>query len=138
MANKNRAYEKEIIKKIDDFLKDREEIIFAYVFGSFAESGTFNDIDLAVYIDEVNRLTKGIFYEIELSKKLEEILKIPVDVIILNRSSDVLLYRISKGILIKNNDDDLRINFITTHWKEYWDFKHKVHEHIEEMKYGYR
>jgi len=131
---RNNLNKKEVLEKIESVIESREEVLFAYIFGSFIENETFNDIDLAIYIDENNISTKEIFYEIELSNQVEEIIKIPVDVIVLNRTSDFVLHRVSKGILIKNSDDDMRINFITTHWKSYLDFRNKIHEHIEEMK----
>jgi predicted nucleotidyltransferase len=122
------------IKEIKRFVEKREEIKFAYIFGSFIEDEGFNDIDLAIYIDSDDTLTKELFYEIGLSNKLEEIIKLPVDVIVLNNTSSFVSHRASQGKLIKNVDDDMRINFITTRWKEYWDFKNKIHEHIEEIK----
>ena len=131
---KNKLNKKAVLEKIENVIKNREEIIFAYIFGSFTGNEIFNDIDLAIYIDERNILTKDIFYEIELSNQVEESIKIPVDVIVLNRASDFILHRVLKGLLIKNSDDDMRINFITTHWKSYLDFKSKIHEHVEEMK----
>ena len=124
------AYKKELIKKVENFIENRKEIIFAYIFGSFTESATFKDLDLAIYLDENNLALKNIFYEVELSNQLEEIIQIPVDIIILNRASNPILYRASHGILIKNSDDNMRINFLTTHWKEYWDFKGKMQEYI--------
>ena len=130
----NDLNKKEVMEKIESFIKNHDEIIFAYIFGSFVENETFNDIDLAIYTDENNISTKEIFYAVELSNQLEKNIKIPVDVIVLNKTSDFLLHRISKGILIKNSDDDMRINFITTHWKKYWDFRNKIYEHVEEMK----
>lgn len=130
----NDLNKKEVMEKIESFIKSHDEIIFAYIFGSFVENETFNDIDLAIYTDENNISTKEIFYAVELSNQLEKNIKIPVDVIVLNKTSDFLLHRISKGILIKNSDDDMRINFITTHWKRYWDFRNKIYEHVEEMK----
>jgi len=127
-----------IIEKIENFVKDRKEIIFAYIFGSFTESKTFKDLDLAIYLDESNTALKKIFYEVELSNQLEEIIRIPVDIIILNSASDAILYRASQGILVKNSDDNTRVSFLTTHWKEYWDFKGKLQEHISEVKHGTR
>lgn len=132
------AYKKEVINKIENFIKSQEGIIFAYIFGSFIEDEIFNDVDIAIYVDKNIIPTEKIFYEIELSNQLEEIIKIPVDVIRLNLASNPILYRASKGILIKNNDDNIRINFITIHWKKYWDFKGKIQEHVAEMKYGSR
>ena len=58
---------KEVIEEIKNFIESRAEIIFAYIFGSFVENETFNDIDLAIYIDENIISTRKIFYEIELS-----------------------------------------------------------------------
>jgi len=129
---------KEIAGKIDNLLRDRPEIIFAYIFGSFVENDPFNDIDLAIYVDKDQSLVKGIFYEIKLSNTLEEKIKIPVDVIKLNNASDSVIYRATKGLLIKNNDEEKRVNFITLHWKKYWDFNHKIQEHITELKHGSR
>jgi len=129
-----------IKKQIEKEIKSRKEIIFAYIFGSFAEieqTSSFNDIDIAIYIDEKNEI-KDVFYEINLSNKLEEMVKIPVDIIRLNNASDVLIYRATQGILIKNIDDNLRINFITTSWKKYWDFQKLLKEHLLELKSGNR
>jgi len=132
------VYKKELIKKIENFIKRHKGITFAYIFGSFIEDETFNDVDIAIYVDKKIIPAEKIFYEIELSNQLEEIIKIPVDVIRLNLASDPILYRATKGILIKNNDDNIRTNFITIHWKKYWDFKDKIQEHMAEMKYGSR
>jgi predicted nucleotidyltransferase len=131
-----------IKKQIEKEINSRKEIIFAYIFGSFADikhtsSYSYNDIDIAIYIDEKNEI-KDVFYEINLSNKLEEMVKIPVDIIRLNNASDVLIYRATQGILIKNIDDNLRINFITTSWKKYWDFQKLLKEHLLELKSGNR
>ncbi len=131
LANINKE---EVMERIKRFIKSRDEIIFSYIFGSFAENEYFNDIDLAIYIDENNSVSKKIFYEVELARELEEIIRIGVDVIVLNRASDLILYRATKGKLIKNSDDELRVNFVSMRWKKYWDFKNKVNEHMEEVK----
>lgn len=94
-------------------------------------------IDIAIYVDDKNE-TNDVFYEINLSNRLEEIIKIPIDIVRLNNASDVLIYRATQGILIKNIDDNLRINFITTSWKKYWDFQKLIKEHMLELKSGNR
>lgn len=129
---------KEITRIIENLLKDRKEIIFAYIFGSFAEEDTFNDVDLAIYVDEEDALVGEIFYDIELSNILEEKTTVHVDVIKLNNASDSVIYKATKGLLLKDNDSNKRINFITHHWKRYWDFNPKIQEHIIELKHGSR
>jgi len=128
----------EVIKKIEGFLKSRGEIVFAYLFGSFAEEEIFNDLDVGIYVDENSNLARGIFYEIELSNELEEIIRIPVDIIVLNKASHLMVHRASKGVLIKNEDDNVRADIITKHWRIYWDFQSKIQEHVLEMKHGSR
>ena len=125
---------KEITEKIKRFLENRKEIIFAYIFGSFVENESFNDIDLAIYIDKAYDLSKNLFYEVELSNQLEKLIKKSTDIIVLNHSNDIILNRATKGLLVKNSNDNLRVNFITTGWKKYWDFKGKLQEHSKEMK----
>jgi len=39
-----------IIKAIKEALSKFPEIVFAYIFGSFLDSGDFNDIDIAIYV----------------------------------------------------------------------------------------
>ncbi len=129
-----------IRKLLEKAINSHKEIIFAYIFGSFAEienTSSFNDIDIAIYIDEKNEIN-DVFYEINLSNQLENLIKVPVDIIRLNTASDVLIYRATQGILIKNIDDNLRINFITTSWKKYWDFQKLIKEHLLELKSDYR
>jgi predicted nucleotidyltransferase len=55
------VYKKEVIKKIENFIKSHKEIIFAYIFGSFIEQETFNDVDVAIYVNENNIPAKEVF-----------------------------------------------------------------------------
>lgn len=125
-----------IKKKIEKMIQEREEIIFAYLFGSFIDEEKFNDVDIGIYINENSVKTNNSFYEIELANQLEEILNIPVDIINLNSTSESVVYRATQGQLIKNTDDNFRINFITTSWKKYWDYKILIKEYLSEMKSG--
>jgi predicted nucleotidyltransferase len=124
------------IKKIQAFLETRVDIWFAYIFGSFLDEEHFRDIDLGIYIDETAAITKDKFYDIELSTKIEEIVRFPVDIIVLNRAPAAIVYNASKGMLLKNTDDDLRVDFIILSWNKYWDYKHILRDHMEERKRG--
>ncbi|MCS4540731.1 MAG: nucleotidyltransferase domain-containing protein [Euryarchaeota archaeon] len=124
----NEILKNQIIHKIKNFLYNRDEITFAYLFGSISENNKFNDVDLAIYANkEVDK-----WYDIKLSRELEKEIKFPVDIVFLNKASDSLTYRASKGILIKNTDDDFRVNFITKVWKKYFDFRPKLYEFAKE------
>ncbi len=118
------------------FLENRPEIRFAYLFGSFVDEESFRDIDLGIFIDETAAVTKDKFYDIELSTQLEDIVKCPIDIILLNRAAPAIVFNASKGMLLKNSDDDQRIDFVTLNWKMYWDFKPTLLYHMEERKHG--
>jgi len=127
-----------IIKKIKNLVQNQDEIIFAYIFGSFIEEENFHDIDIAIYINENKTSSKSTFYEIELSNQIENITSIPIDIIRLNSALDAIVYRASKGLLIKNSNDNLRVNYITTCWKKYWDYQKIIQEYMSELKNGSR
>jgi len=107
-----------VVKKLTDILKKREEVIFAYIHGSFLK-GNFRDVDVAIYLTE----SRDVFYEIELEVELEETLKLPVDVRILN--SAPLSFRfgvIKNGLILFSKDEQVRVEFETRTISEYHDF----------------
>jgi predicted nucleotidyltransferase len=125
-----------LTKSIETLLAARREILFAYLFGSFIEDGHFRDIDVGIYVDETDDTVTDIFYEVDLSSQVEEIVKFPVDIVILNHAPAAIVYNASKGVLLKNDDDDTRVDFVTLNWKKYWEFKRILRYHMEERKHG--
>lgn len=111
------------LNKLRDFLKQREEIVFAYVFGSFAEGFPYRDIDVGVYVDE-KRVSKdeAIDYALELSANTEINTKInAIDIKVINYMPLGLQYNILKGILLFSRNDELRFEFIEATLKKYFD-----------------
>ena len=62
------AEQRKVLSKLTDLLKRREEIVFAYVHGSFLKCN-FKDVDVAIYLNE----PRDVFYEIELETELQKI-----------------------------------------------------------------
>jgi predicted nucleotidyltransferase len=81
-------------------MKEKEEIVFAYLFGSMA-IGTENilsDIDIAVYLDLDKVPESGNFgYKSELVLSLEALLPRKVDLVILNEAPIFLAFNIIKN-----------------------------------------
>lgn len=121
-----------IITVIKDCLSKRKEVVFAYLHGSFAEGERFRDIDIAVYLDK----PEGIEYELDQSILLERIIKMPVDVKILNSAPLAFRYHATKGLLILSRNDELREEFIERTWDEYLDFKPVALMHLREVLLG--
>ena len=110
---------KEIITKISKFLKDKKNISFAYIFGSFNEKGNFpfRDIDVAVYLKPLTLKKEEVFdYETDLAIELSKIIKFPadrIDIKVLNFTS--LLFQssiFSKGLLLFFKDEEFLVRLI--------------------------
>lgn len=114
---------KNILKKLKDFFIKREEIIFAYVFGSFSEKAPYRDIDVGVYVDEkILQKDEAIDYALELSAVAEINTGItPIDIKVINYVPIGLQYHIVKGILLFSKNDELRFEFIESILKKYFD-----------------
>ena len=102
--NKNEIYDK--IKKT---LQSKDEILFAYVFGSFVHRDDYHDVDIAVYLAEdfsKHNLQKFPYgYESILISKLNILIREEVDLVVMNRADITLQQRIiNKGISIFSRD----------------------------------
>jgi predicted nucleotidyltransferase len=87
----------EIIGILSQTLSQRNEILFAYLHGSFLESKTFQDIDVAVYLEETTKHDINIIeYEIALSLLVEKQLRMAADVKALNWAPLSFRYNVSR------------------------------------------
>ncbi len=85
-----------IVSTIREVLNKENNILLAILFGSFIELKTFRDIDLAIYT-----LNKSLNYITELSLMLEEMIKIPIDVVPIDEvSARFRRYILTKGKVI--------------------------------------
>jgi len=116
------------VEKIKEILEKETDVLFAYLFGSYAK-GTQDkdsDIDIAIYLRDEGILEKDPLYPSRLAIKIERGLtgKKTVDVRVLNDStlrfrSQVLRY----GKLLHSRDEKKRIEFETKSLSCYYDFK---------------
>lgn len=135
------------LKKLKDHLYQKEEIIFAYIYGSVArdQANRLSDIDLAVYIDEDKKPEAGPFgYRSDLITELQPLAGNDIDLIILNDASNLLAYNVFKeGKLLFNKDPDLRTRVQARTVDKYLDFlpmlkvqeKH-LNERIDQNRFG--
>ncbi len=127
---------KEIIEKIKNILIQEEYIVFAYIFGSFAYSDRFNDIDIAIYIKDSPKDKESILkLELELERKVEDKINIPTDVRLINNAPLGFGYNVlSNKIVIIDRDIDLRADFESLIFRKYFDYKHLIEEYLREIK----
>ncbi len=113
-----------MINLLKEILEKNENVLFAYLHGSFTEGSNFGDIDIAAYLKQVsdNRLDV-IDYEFKMEKTLEEKISYPVDVRVLNGAPPSFRYSVIKnGIKLVEKDEDKRVDFETMAIKIYFDF----------------
>jgi predicted nucleotidyltransferase len=105
----------EVTEKITAHLKGYDDVVFAYLFGSFIdqELGYFRDIDIAVFIID----TKGgstMAREITLANAIQEAIdyQYPVDVVVMNDKDLTLIAEIIEGDLLFTKDKDLWADYV--------------------------
>lgn len=109
--------------RLREALEAREEIVFAYLHGSFAEGLPFHDVDLAVHLDPALAMAADIFdYEMSLSVELTRSLRFPVDVHVLNGAPLGFQHNVLQGEVLLVRDEDELTDFIERVALEYMDF----------------
>ncbi len=111
---------------IKEVLEEEPEVLFAYLFGSYAKGihKEDSDIDIAIYLKDEAILERDPLYPSRLAIKLERAQKRTLDVRVLNGStlrfkSQVLRY----GKLLFSKDEKKRIEFETSSLAQYYDYK---------------
>ena len=120
---KEEEYKKNI-NDVKEILSKEENILFAYLHGSFSNLDNFGDIDIAVFLNHVpDNVLDIINLEFDLGKKIEKTTSFPTDVRVLNSAPPSFRYNvIKKGIKLLEKDEKKRVDFETITLKEYFDF----------------
>jgi uncharacterized protein len=125
------------VLKLKGLLAPFEEIVFAYLHGSFVKGGAFRDVDIAVFLRPgAPPLSDDVEYEISLSLRLEKTLGLPADVKILNRAPLSFRYHASRGTLLLSRDESVREDFLSRTWSEYFDFARLARIYQEDLSRG--
>ena len=130
---KGKADKKSIEETIRRVLKKHGEILFAYLHGSFVAEDTFQDIDIAVYLegDPGSVLEYELKMETELMQATDGWI---IDVRVLNTSPLSFRYNVIKnGLIVAVRDDDKRTDFEEASIVAYLDFLPYRNMYLEEI-----
>lgn len=97
-------HRKRIEESLASGLAQDETIVFACLYGSFAESEPFHDIDVGVYVRDF-QADRPTSTALALAQRLSEGVRKPVDVRILNVAPVSFLYHVLRGQLLFCRDD---------------------------------
>jgi predicted nucleotidyltransferase len=72
-------------------------------------------------------------YELSISSMLEQRIKLPVDVRVLNHAPNSFCYEVTRGEVVFSRNEEVRFNFIERTWNEYLDYKPVVEGILHEL-----
>ncbi len=122
-----------LAEKIASSLGAKERVVFAYIFGSFLTGRAFQDIDIGIYISNPSDVPP-LKLELEFEAFLENEVRLPVDVRIINRAPVSFAYNVLKGgRVVVDKDKDLRADFEGLIYKKYSDLRHLRREYLREI-----
>ena len=134
-----------LAEKLCAYLR-QEGVVLAYVFGSLArgDAGPLSDVDVAVLLPEMMSPDQVYGVTLRLAADVPALLGCPADVVALNIAPPLLRFVvIDEGMVLLNDDDDLRIEFEARTIVEYLDTKHLreiqrqyLYERIREGTFG--
>jgi hypothetical protein len=135
----------EIECTIRKIFTEKDEIISAYLYGSFLHSEFYKDIDIGLLISD--GFKPEALYEAKIARKLEKELKNifnifkPVDIRVLNGKPLRFLFSVLKNSKIVYSSNDLkRVQFEARIIKEYLDFKphYEIYDNMRRLRYANR
>lgn len=126
-------------------LRNREEVLFAYVYGSFLEDCPCHDLDVAIFLRETRQPTSPMEAEklaLDLERELGGFLGAesggllfpipPVEVKVLNQAPHHFCYHVLKGRLLLSCDETTRIAWAIRTISSYLDMKPLRHRALKE------
>jgi len=100
----------EIEKAAKEAFSKKEEVIVAYIYGSFLKSNHFEDVNIGILVKDDCDI--GPFYEAKIPGEFERRLKLKFDVRILNGRPARFLFSVLKNSkLIYSKDEHKKIEF---------------------------
>ena len=112
--------ETNLIEKLKEYFSQREDIAFAFLYGSQAKghANRLSDVDIAVYFYPLERhpteFEKEVFYdgENEIWGDLQRLLKKEVELLVLNRVSASVAASAIRGVPLAIKDWGLYLDFM--------------------------
>ena len=129
----SREEKQHIIDRIAHEMELRNEIVFAYVYGSLAEDADLpvHDIDVGVHVSGIGKEAAA-WYAQELAQALCKKAGMPVDVRVVNFAPVPFLYHVIRGVPVFSRDEDVRTRIVEQTIRQYLDMKPLIRRGIQE------
>ena len=116
-------------------LQGRPEIHFAILYGSAAESRSFEDLDIGLFVDRALVTTSSeLDYAFTIADELEQVAPCSVDVRVINNAPLPFRYNVSRGIPLVINNKEVFYHFLERTWDEFLDFQPVAMQYLKELQ----
>jgi predicted nucleotidyltransferase len=123
----------QIVERLRRELEARPEIVLALLHGSFAQGGTYRDVDVAVWLDPGALPRDERFrYALDLSVRLHVELGSPIDVRVLNDAPLAFRYHALRGRPLVVRDERFLDELRERTWDDYLDFLPFARQYLRE------
>lgn len=122
----------ETLRALNALFRKEDNILVAYLFGSFARGieAVKSDIDIAILLKKTPE--RLLDYYLQVVDGLSKVLNSDVDLVILNTAPPLLKHQIVKhGKLVHCKDEEARIRFEARTQDEYMDFSRALARYDE-------
>lgn len=109
-----------VVEQLRAELAAELDVVFAFLYGSFADSAQFRDIDVGVYLDPIDP-DRAAARALDLAGRLSDRVGLPVDVRALNGAPVPFLFHVLRGRLLLSRDDDRLEDLIERTAQRYLD-----------------
>ncbi len=115
-----------VVKLLVEVLSQREEILVAVLFGGFVNCEIFRDVDIAVFTGFAVPYNQVEVYEEELSRSLEKLISLPVDVRVIDYAPPWFKIRALRGIVLIEKEPALAVRLAFKAYQEIENIKAKI------------
>lgn len=107
--------------RLSEILSLSKAIEFAYLYGSAIDQDAVHDIDVGIYLDEASSLEQSLTLSADLASHLTAVIRIPVDVRILNHTPTTFLYHVLRGRLLMCQNEPILTTLMEDVARRYLD-----------------
>ena len=112
--------------------RELEDVVAAYLFGSFIVEDQFSDIDVGLLLK--NKVPEVLGFELAFETRLEQLYERQFDVRVLNNAPNSFAQNVIRtGKVIVDKDPNLRAGFEGNVLKQYFDFAYFRRRYLKEV-----
>lgn len=120
-----------VLPALREALQREPGVAFGLLHGSAAEGLPFQDLDLALWLDDLPE--DPLEYILDLGARLERHLGLPCDVHLLNEAPPGFAYNASRGRVLTARDPEQVAHWRENVWTRYFSFEPLLRRHTRDL-----